>query len=189
MSSILFYLGLLSFSFASPSQPSKTIDKLGPVEVSKEFPTFGTYDLSGNYISFKSLQKQNKVMVVSYFATWCKPCRIGLPIIEKVAQNDPNTVAVYIDLGEEPATVKQMAKELGLNSTIMIDKFQSIGTRHGVVIEGEDVVLPRTFVLAPDGTVKVIFTEEGEDFEGALLNAITLASGQAPAQPAPSDKE
>ena len=103
-------------------------------------------------------------------------------------------MAVYIDLGEESAAVQRMAKELGLESTIMIDKFQSIGKRHGVVIEGEDVVLPRTFVLAPDGTVKVIFTEEGDDFESALLNAIKLAHGEPalkeePASEAPAEKK
>lgn len=186
MSSVLFYLGLLSFSFASPSQTS---DKLGPVEVSKEFPTFGAYTLEGNYLSFKSLQKENKVIVISYFATWCKPCRVGLPIIEKMVQNDANTIAVYIDLGEDPSAVKRMTKELGLESITMVDKFQSIGKRHGVVIEGEDVVLPRTFVLAPDGTVKVIFTEEGDDFEVALQNAITLASGKEPAQAETAEKK
>ena len=103
MSSVLFYLGLLSLSFA---EPSKTSDALGPVEVSKEFPTFGSYTLEGQYLSFKSLQKQNKVLVISYFATWCKPCKVGLPIIEKIVQDQVHSHKI-LDLSLNTLSISQ----------------------------------------------------------------------------------
>jgi thiol-disulfide isomerase/thioredoxin len=172
---ILFYLGLLSSASAEPSQTSQI---LGPVEVAKEFPSFGAYDLNGTYVSLNSLLKQNKIIVVSYFTTWCAPCREGLPIIEEIAQKDPNVIGVYIDLGEKPETVKRMATELNLKSTIIIDKFQSVGKRHGVVIEGQEVILPRSFVLAADGSVKTIFILEGDDFKTELLSSIESIKAQ-----------
>jgi thiol-disulfide isomerase/thioredoxin len=174
-STILFYLGLLSSASAAPSQTSPI---LGPVEVSKEFPSFGSYDLNGTYVSLDSLLSQNKIIVVSYFTTWCAPCREGLPIIEEIVQNDPNVIGVYIDLGEKSDTVKRMATELNLNSTIVIDKFQSVGKRHGVVIEGQEIILPRSFVLAADGTVKTIFMIEGDDFRAELLASIESTKTQ-----------
>ena len=174
-STILFYLGLLSSASAAPSQTSEI---LGPVEVSKEFPSFGSYDLNGTYVSLDSLLSQNKIIVVSYFTTWCAPCREGLPIIEEIAQNDPDVIGVYIDLGEKSDTVKRMASELNLKSTIVIDKFQSVGKRHGVVIEGQEIILPRSFVLAADGTVKTIFMIEGDDFRAELLASIESTKTQ-----------
>lgn len=148
---------------------SVTVSELGPVRVGQEFPTFGAHTITNDYVSLRSLIGQEKIIVVSYFATWCGPCRIGLPKIEKFAQANSNVEAVYIALGEKSAApVQKMANELNLNSPIIMDKFESIGIRHGIVVEGEETKLPRTFVLKPDGTVASIVTVEGEDFSKFL---------------------
>ena len=162
---------LLSLGLANPSQ---TTDTLGPVAVSEAFPSFGGYTLSGDYLSFKSLLGSKETIIVSYFATWCAPCKKGLPIIEAAVQADPNITAVYIALGEkETEKVEKFAKELNLNSPIMLDRFQKMGERHGVTGEGVDAALPRTFVLDGNGMVQTIFIEEGDDFEKQLSKAIS----------------
>lgn len=171
MLSCLFAVLLFAEVYA---EPSVTVDTLGPVQVSKEFPTFGSYTLDGGYISFKSLLEQDKTIVISYFATWCHPCREGLPVIEKVVQGDPNVQAIYIAVGEKAmAPVEQMVKELNLQSPIVVDKFETIGQRHGVVTEGVQTELPRTFVIAPNGTVQTIFVKEGDDLETKLRQEVT----------------
>ncbi len=158
---------------SSNTAVSKTVEELGPVAVGKPFPTFGGHTLDGGYLSLKTLENHDKFVVVSYFATWCAPCRHGLPKIEAFAQDNDNVVAVYVALGERsPAPLQKFAKELGLNSQIVIDKFETIGARHGVTGQGQDTRLPRTFVLAPDGTVKSIFVIEGNDFDQALTDSI-----------------
>ncbi len=165
--------GLIQTAGASSDVASKTVDELGPVVVGQIFPTFGGHTLDGGYLSLKSLENHGKYVVVSYFATWCAPCREGLPKIEQFATKNDNVVAVYIALGERsPAPLQKFAKDLDLDSQIVIDKFETIGARHGVTGQGQDTRLPRTFVLAPDGTVKSIFVVEGNDFAEALETSI-----------------
>ena len=36
------------------------------------------------------------IVIVSYFATWCAPCRKGIPIIEKVS-TDKDNCYLHID--------------------------------------------------------------------------------------------
>ena len=166
---------LMEPSYASddPNVKTVTVSELGPVKVGAEFPTFGGHTLSNDYVSLRSLIGQDKTIIVSYFATWCQPCRVGLPKIEKFVQENDNVVAIYIALGEKSsAPVSKLVSELNLKSPILMDKFESIGVRHGVVVEGMETVLPRTFVIKSDGTVKTIFTVEGEDFSTQLLEQL-----------------
>ena len=109
---------------------------------------------------------------------WFRTLPLGVHHAEKgcrlrsLPKND-NVVAVYVALGERsPAPLQKFAKDLGLDSQIVIDKFETIGARHGVTGQGQDTRLPRTFVLEPDGTVKSIFVVEGADFAQALNSSI-----------------
>ena len=176
---VLFTLLCLGSLFMSQVEANETVAKsvtastLGPVKVGETFPTFGGHTVGNDYVSLRSLIGQEKTIVVSYFATWCGPCRVGLPQIEKFAQDNSNVEAIYIALGEKSsAPVQKFASELNLKSPIIMDKFESIGMRHGVVVEGQETKLPRTFILNPDGTVKTIVTVEGEDFFTVLENQI-----------------
>lgn len=48
-----------------------------------------------NEIEFEELVKGNdKRVVVDFFATWCGPCKMLAPILEKVAEDVPE-VAIY----------------------------------------------------------------------------------------------
>ena len=166
-------MSLMVNSAEASTGETQTVDLLGPVSVGKPMPTFGGHTLAGQYLSFKNVLNQDQTVVVSYFATWCGPCRKGLPVIEKVVNADSNVTAVYIAFGEKSAgKVHHFAEELSLEGTIILDKFETIGVRHGIAGNGESTKLPRTFVLGADGTVKTIFTVEGDDFEEHLKTAI-----------------
>lgn len=164
---------LIGSAEASNAVSSQTVDQLGPVIVGQTFPTFGGHTLSGGYLSLKELENHGKYVVVSYFATWCAPCRVGLPKIERFVNQHDDVVAVYIALGERQyPSLQRFVNELKINSEIVVDKFETIGARHGVAGEGRDTRLPRTFILNPDGTVRKIFVIEGDDFEEALENSL-----------------
>ena len=44
--------------------------------------------------------KNNKKVLVDYFATWCMPCKMLSPILEEVAEADKEVTIVKVDIDE-----------------------------------------------------------------------------------------
>ena len=189
----LFLKLLIPLLFAQ--SPSVTADSFGPVQVNSTFPTFRGWSLDGKSIGLSSYQKNSQddppdIVIVSYFATWCAPCRKGIPIIEKVSE-EKNITAIYIsiDAPSDEAKLIKFGKEIQIdsNNPVIWDKFKKIAERHGVIQTTEMGVqetksentkenylsIPKTFVIRPDGTVDTIFIEEGIDFEEQLQDSIS----------------
>ena len=51
-------------------------------------------------------------MLLDFFATWCGPCKMMSPIIDKIAEEHPEYVVGKIDVDEEP----ELAKAFGVMS-------------------------------------------------------------------------
>ena len=167
---VILLLGISFASVVSAKDPSKSklVQRLGPVTTGEVFPSFGGHRLNGEYLSLRGLLHKEQVIVVSYFATWCAPCRVGLKNIEELSRRHSNLQAVYISVGDKAPELHRFKEELGLQNPIVLDKFESIAKRHGVVSDGAKASLPKTFVLSPSGEVLAIFTMEGEDFQSRL---------------------
>lgn len=169
-------LGLAEAETSSTPTPSRTVtvQQLGPISVGEPFPSFGGLTLDGTRWTLTGSQQSGQYLVVSYMASWCAPCRVGLPIIDTVVSEMPTVTAVYVAIGESSdVPIRQMASDLKLTQPILWDKFQLFGQRHGVITKGQPAVLPKTFIVAPDGTVMAIVTTEGSDFESLLRNTLT----------------
>ena len=189
----LFSKLLIPLLFAQ--SPSITSESFGPVQVNSSFPTFRGWSLDGKSVGLSSFQKISQdnppdIVIVSYFATWCAPCRKGIPIIEKVSsEKDITAIYISIDAPSDEAKLQKFRQEIQIDARnpIIWDKFKKIAERHGViqttntesqVTESEKgtenyLSIPKTFIIRPDGTVETIFIEEGTDFEEELQNSIS----------------
>jgi peroxiredoxin len=167
---------------ADADVPSALAQKSGPVEVGKPFPSFAGWGLDGTMVTLKRLLEKprsgepTRAVVVSFFATWCKPCEQNLPPLARaVAAAGPAVKAVLVDYGpEEVEKVKGFVAGLGLTFPVLLDPYLKVAGRSGTTES-----LPRTFVLDGKGNVAAIFVHEGNDFEQAL--AAELAKLQPPA--------
>ena len=56
-----------------------------------------------------SVEENQGVVVVDFFATWCGPCRMQAPILEKLSVEIPEDELkiVKIDVDENPITARQ----------------------------------------------------------------------------------
>jgi len=170
LASVLLF-GLLSTTTAhagDEASETESVTEFGPVKVGAEVPTFAGYDAKDAFVRSKTLLAEAKSgMIISFFATWCGPCKQGMPVIERNVGEREGWKAVFIDLGEEPQKVKPFLDEINVQGTVVYDKNGMIGKRYGV---GNS--LPKTFIVAADGTVRTIFVTEGKDFDEKLKAAM-----------------
>ena len=100
---------------------------------------------------------RGKVVLVNIWATWCQPCRIEMPSMErlhrKLAGNDFAVVAVSVDEADS-ATVMQFARDLGVSFDILHDRagairrlYQTTGVPESFVIERDGIIVKK--VIGP----------------------------------------
>ena len=185
---VCFYIIMLGDVWADSSDaPTETIAvaEIGTLKVGDEIPSFNGLTSASGRLSSRTLIGSGSVVVVSYAATWCQPCRNGIPVIERVVHADENVQAVYIALDKESFKVQRWASDLGIQSPVIVDKFNAIAKRHGVVAEqgGQPTEIPLTIIVNEKGVVTQILTTEGTDFERRLREAITAAQKQTTSEP------
>ena len=74
-----------------------------------------------NEKEFNELLKENKVVLVDFFATWCGPCRMLSPILEEVSEASKDEYEVVkVDVDESYS----LAKKFGIMSVPTMIIFQ-----------------------------------------------------------------
>lgn len=77
-------------------------------------------NLNENDFEKKVLNNTNTV-VVDFYATWCGPCKMLGPVLEKVSESNSNVDFYKINVDENP----QAAAEFGVNSIPNVHIFKS----------------------------------------------------------------
>lgn len=88
-------------------------------------------------------------VLLNFWATWCAPCRIEMPALERLHQHlaDRGLRVVGVDLGEAPADVERFVAETGITFEIVID--DDLSTSRVYAARS----LPMTYILDPEGTI------------------------------------
>jgi thiol-disulfide isomerase/thioredoxin len=61
------------------------------------------------------------VVVLDFWATWCVPCRVEFPAIEKIRSEFGDAVRFYGISDESPATVKRFVEEHRYKMPLLLD--------------------------------------------------------------------
>jgi len=70
------------------------------LEIGQPAPEFKLPDLSGNAVSLT--QYQGKIVLVDFWATWCGPCRLSMPLLEDLQKEYPNELVLLAVNLQEP---------------------------------------------------------------------------------------
>lgn len=73
-----------------------------------------------NKEEFEKLIKQNKIVIVDFFAVWCGPCQMLTPVLEDLSNELTEIEVLKIDIDEE----QELAINMGIEvvPTVMIFK-------------------------------------------------------------------
>jgi thiol-disulfide isomerase/thioredoxin len=98
----------------------------GAALVGSPAPDFTLKDLEGREVSLS--QFKGKVVILDFWATWCGPCRMSMPILEKLQQNHPDSLKLLaINLGESPDEVREYLSSQKFHATVLFDTETSVG--------------------------------------------------------------
>jgi cytochrome c-type biogenesis protein len=124
----------------------------GPVQVGKPAPDFSLSDIDGHHVSLSQLK--GKPVLISFWATWCVPCRDELPLIrdEYLAHRAQGFSVVAIDFGDESAsTIRKFWSSFNLQPAPFLDADGRVANAYGVALSSTG--LPVSVLVARDGTV------------------------------------
>jgi len=135
---IFFYLLIID---RNPSElPSTLLDK--------NVPIFETESLLKDEKFISSKEFGNEILLVNFFATWCKPCRDEHIYIKRFS-NEKEIKVIGINYKDNPKKAIQWLKELGNPYTdVAVDKSGRIAIDWGVY------GIPETFIVNSKGIIK-----------------------------------
>ncbi len=125
------------------------IDLIG---VGSQAPEFRARDLrTGRPVMLADYK--GKVVLLNVWATWCQPCRVEMPSMERLFRrlggNDFTVAAVSID-EDGDSVVMAFARELGLSFDILHDQagtikrvYQATGVPESWVIDRDGVIVKK----------------------------------------------
>ena len=112
------------------------------LKVGDEAPTFFVRDLQEKNFFLSDTLKLGKPTVLSFFATWCGPCRLEMPVLDTLSQSYKNINFYLVDVSgltqgkskmkEDPEKVKIMVESLGVTLQVLMDKYGKVAEKYGV---------------------------------------------------------
>lgn len=95
--------------------------------------------LKVNKNNFDSIKASEKVVLLDFYADWCGPCRMVSPLVDEIAEENPQFLVGKINVDSEP----ELAGEFGVTSipTLVVMK-------DGKVVNQSAGARPKAQILA-----------------------------------------
>ena len=127
-----------------------------PPLVGSPAPEITLKDLQGRDVKLSDLR--GKVVLVNFWATWCKPCKEEMPAMQASYDKlrDKGFVVLAVNELEDTARVAEHIRTHGHTFEVVMDHNNQVANMYGVV------GLPASFLIDPQGIVR-------ERISGSLL--------------------
>lgn len=121
-----------------------------------QFPDIEAKDIDQNWVSLKDF-KGEKLTVIDFWATWCKPCVAAIPKLNSIygdfSEKGVGFIGVNVDGPRNLSKVKPFATSMNIKYPMVLDPDQDLVNRFNVT------VFPTLIVLNEKG--KEVFVHEG----------------------------
>jgi thiol-disulfide isomerase/thioredoxin len=114
--------------------------------------------------TFRVSDAKGRVLFLDFFASWCEPCKLQMPMVEKYARTHPNVMVVPIDVGEPRPVVERFAKSFKLTNVALDPTSSAQGFFQ---IQG----FPTIVVVDPQGKIRATWSGFNPAISMAMSNA------------------
>jgi len=101
---------------------------------------------------------------LDFYASWCEPCKVSLPLVEKFARKHSDVDVIPVDVAEPRAVVEAFARKYKLSHVAMDPKALSQGFFQ---IDG----FPTMVIVDPGGKIRATWTGFNPAVELNMANA------------------
>lgn len=116
-----------------------------PVSVGQPAPEFRSVTSEGEEVALSDYQ--GSLVAINFWATWCGPCRVEMPVLE-AAYQEGRLVVLAVNAGESDAAVDSYVEELGLSFPAILDPDGEIIDQYAIR------VFPTTIWVDEEGIVR-----------------------------------
>ncbi|MBE6750220.1 MAG: thioredoxin [Ruminococcaceae bacterium] len=95
--------------------------------------------LSLNKNNFDLAKNSDKKVLIDFFAEWCGPCRMVSPIVDEIAEENPQWLVAKVNVDEEP----ELAAAFGVASIPTL-----VVMENGKIVSQSSGARPKAQILA-----------------------------------------
>lgn len=148
---LLLGLLLVSLFFWSGCASSQKI--VMPESGKKVVGDFTLRDLKGHKVSFRDFG--DKVVLLSFWATWCGPCHTELPLLQEVWDrhrgNGFELISICVDPADTENEVRQMVRRYRYRFPVLMDQETEVSNRFNPTMD-----LPYSVLIDKAGRIAFI---------------------------------
>ena len=146
------------------------------IKVGDPAPTFYIRTLEGKNFFMSDTLKHDKPIILSFFATWCVPCREEIPVLDSVRQEFPDMKFYLVDVSglntngkamiEDSLMVAKMINFLKVDILVLMDIYGKTAEKYAVK------ELPTLVVIDPKGIISYMHSGYKQGDENELISIL-----------------
>lgn len=115
-----------------------------------EFPVIKVSQFAGKPKVDMAKKLKGKVVIVDFWASWCEPCKLELPALEKLHKKYKGKLTIIgVNVDDDVNSAKGFLKDHPVSFDLVYDKGQKIAGEIGIE------KMPTSFILSNGKIVKV----------------------------------
>ena len=113
---------------------------------------------------FDASMQKDKIVVLDFWASWCGPCRVSLPVVAQVCNEyaDKGVVFRAVNLKEDAETIRAFLQEEPIDASVVMDTDGAAAAAYRVE------AIPHTVIIGRDGSVEAVHVGASEGMEAKL---------------------
>ena len=136
-----------------------------------ELPSVQLKDINGKRVDTAKLNNGGKPYIISFFATWCKPCLRELDAVNEVYadwkdETGVKLIAVSIDKAQDESKVKPLVNSKGYEYEVLLDPNGDFKRAMGVNM------VPTVFIIDGKNNIVETRTQYTDGSEEHLIEAV-----------------
>lgn len=142
----IFVASAILFGIKVKSELLDKSSSLKNVHANEVIQSFTLPDTDGTNWELHATAKDNKVVLINFWATWCTPCRLEMPQFEKLylKHKEAGLEILAINCDEEQEDVEKYLQKSTISFPVLLDREGDVAKRYGVRAYPTSILIDKT---------------------------------------------